>query len=38
MAKVQSGNFNRPDEIRTLDHGRIELVNLGEESVGRQVL
>ena len=38
MAKVQSGNFNRPDEIRTLDHGRIELVNLGEEFVGRQVL
>ena len=38
MAKVQSGSFKRPDEIRTLDHGRIELVNLGEESVGRQVL
>jgi class 3 adenylate cyclase len=38
MAKVQSGSFRRPDEIRTLDHGRIELVNLGEESVGRQVL
>jgi class 3 adenylate cyclase len=38
VAKVQSGNFRRPDEVRTLDHGRIELVNLGEESVGRQVL
>ena len=38
MAKVQSGSFGRPDEVRTFDHGRIELVNLGEESVGRQVL
>ena len=38
VPKLQSGNFNRPDENRTLDHGRIELVNLGEESVGRQVL
>lgn len=38
MAKVQSGSFRRPDEVRTLNHGRIELVNLGEESVGRQVL
>jgi class 3 adenylate cyclase len=38
VAKVQSGNFRRPDEVRTLDHGRIELVNLGEVSVGRQVL
>jgi class 3 adenylate cyclase len=38
MAKVQSGNFKRPDEIRTLDHGRIELVNLGETSIGRQIL
>ena len=38
VAKVQSGSFRRPDEIRTLDHGRIELVNLGETSVGRQVL
>jgi class 3 adenylate cyclase len=38
MAKVQSGNFGRPDEVRTLEHGRIELVNLGEMTVGRQVL
>src|SRR5213075_3416171 len=38
MAKVQSGNFQRPDEVRTLEHGRIELVTLGEMTVGRQVL
>ena len=38
MAKVQSGSFRCPDEIRNLDHGRIELVNLGEMTVGRQVL
>ena len=34
MAKVQSGNFQRPDEVRTLEHGRIELVTLGEMTVG----
>jgi class 3 adenylate cyclase len=38
VAKVQSGSFRRPDEVRILDHGRVELVNLGEASVGRQVL
>jgi class 3 adenylate cyclase len=38
MAKVQSGSFQRPDEVRLIDHGRVELVNLGEASVGRQVL
>ena len=38
MARVQSGNFQRPDAIRVIDHGRVELVNLGEASVGRQVL
>jgi class 3 adenylate cyclase len=38
MAKAQAGSFAHPDEVRTMDHGRIELVNLGEESIGRQVL
>jgi class 3 adenylate cyclase len=38
VAKVQSGSFDRPDEVRTFDHGRIEMVNLGEESIGRQIL
>jgi class 3 adenylate cyclase len=38
MAKVQSGSFDRPDGVRRFDHGRVELVNLGETSVGRQVL
>jgi class 3 adenylate cyclase len=38
MAKLQSGSFQRPHEVRTLDHGRIDLVNLGEESIGREVL
>jgi class 3 adenylate cyclase len=38
VAKLQSGNFSRPDEVRTLEHGRIELVSLGEMTVGRQVL
>jgi hypothetical protein len=38
MAKLQSGTFQRPDSVRVIDHGRVELVNLGESSVGRQVL
>ena len=38
MAKVQSGNFKRPDVVRAHDHGRVELINLGEMTVGRQVL
>jgi class 3 adenylate cyclase len=38
MSKAQAGSFAHPDEVRTMDHGRIELVNLGEESIGRQVL
>jgi hypothetical protein len=38
MVKVQSGSFRRPNEVRALDHGRIELVNLGEMTVGRQIL
>ncbi|TMF38198.1 MAG: adenylate/guanylate cyclase domain-containing protein [Chloroflexi bacterium] len=38
MSKAQWASFDRPDEVRNLDHGRIDLVNLGEESIGRQVL
>jgi class 3 adenylate cyclase len=38
MAKVQSSSFRRPDNVRRFDHGRVELVNLGESSVGRQVI
>jgi class 3 adenylate cyclase len=38
VARVQSGSFRRPDEVRRFDHGYLELVNLGESSVGRQVL
>jgi class 3 adenylate cyclase len=38
VPKVQSGSFKRPDEVRNLDHGRLELVNLGEMTVGRQVM
>jgi len=37
VPKAQSGSFFRPDEIRSFDHGRLEVVNLGDESIGRQV-
>ena len=38
MSKAQAGSFSRPDEVRTFEHGRIDIVSLGEESIGRQVL
>jgi hypothetical protein len=36
IAKVQSGNFRRPDEVRTLEHGRIELVLRTLARIGRR--
>jgi class 3 adenylate cyclase len=38
MTKAQSASFARPTEVRDFDHGRLLLVNLGDEAVGRQVL
>ena len=38
VAKVQSGSFDRPDSVRRFDHGRVDIVSLGESSIGRQVL
>ena len=30
--------FSEPDETRTFDHGRLELVNVGDSDIGRLVL
>ena len=38
MTKAQSANFARPNVLREFDHGRLELVTLGDVAVGRQVL
>ena len=38
MPTAKSASFQRPDEVREFDHGRLEVVSLGDESIGRQVL
>ena len=35
MPKMESKSFNKPDEVRSFDKGKVELVNLGEATVGR---
>ncbi|HEV7811235.1 MAG TPA: adenylate/guanylate cyclase domain-containing protein [Candidatus Limnocylindrales bacterium] len=35
MARLQKKSFHRPDEVRTLGRGRLELVDLGDVAVGR---
>jgi len=36
--KAKQKNFNTPDEVRTFPHGRVELVNIGNGTVGRYTL
>jgi hypothetical protein len=38
MAKMQSKNLSKPDDVRTFDKGRVELVKLGGVSFGRATL
>jgi hypothetical protein len=33
--KFESKNFNAPEEVRSVDKGKIELVNVGGAMVGR---
>ena len=35
MAKMGSRNFKNPDEVRTFTKGKVELVKLGEATIGR---
>ena len=35
MAKIESRNFQNPDEVRTFAKGKVELVKLGEATIGR---
>ena len=35
MAKIGSKNFKNPDEVRTFAKGKVEVVNLGEATIGR---
>jgi quercetin dioxygenase-like cupin family protein len=35
---TQQKDFASPDEVRTFDHGRLELLNVGDSEIGRLVL
>ena len=35
MAKMASKNFKNPDEVRTFAKGKVEMVKLGEATIGR---
>ena len=37
MKKMEVKGFNKPDEVRSFDKGRVELVNIGGAMVGRAV-
>ena len=37
MPKLSKANLDHPDEVRDFDHGRLDVVNLGEETIGRQI-
>lgn len=38
MEKAQTKSMSQPDEVRTFNHGRVEIVNIGGGTVGRIVL
>jgi hypothetical protein len=38
MAKMQSKNLSKPDELRTFDQGKLELIKLGGITFGRATL
>jgi len=35
MAKMEGKSLNRPDEVRTFDKGKVEIINVGGRTVGR---
>jgi hypothetical protein len=37
MKKIEIKSLNSPDEIRTFEKGKIELVNIGGKSIGRAI-
>jgi hypothetical protein len=38
MAKMEGKSLNRPDEVRTFDKGKLEIINIGGRTVGRATL
>jgi len=37
MKKMEAKSMNRPDEVRSFDKGRVELVKIGGATVGRAI-
>lgn len=37
MKKVESKNFSKADEVRQFPKGKVEMLNIGESSIGRAV-
>ena len=35
MGNLHAGNLDKPDETRTFENGRVDLVTLGEATIGR---
>jgi len=35
MAKMEGKSLDRPDEVRTFDKGKLEIINIGGRTVGR---
>ena len=38
MKRTEYKNLGKPDEVRTFPHGKIELIQIGEGTVGRMTL
>ena len=38
MAKTEHKNLSSPDETRTFGHGKVELIHIGEGTIGRLTL
>lgn len=38
MSRAECKDFNNPDEVRTFERGKVELVNIGGTLVGRYTL
>ena len=38
MVKIEGKSLNNPDEVRTFEKGKLELVNIGGKTVGRATL
>jgi hypothetical protein len=38
VTKAEFKKFDTPDEVRTFNHGKVELVNISNGTVGRLIL